>query len=208
MKTIYYLLTILLITSCTTAQISSDYQAYTDFQQYNSFNFKSDFSPQEMNEFDQARFKRAISHSLADKGYFESEAPKMMIDMNVSTETKQRVVTYNNPSYYAYGPNFVYGNCGPYGGISSYYFAGPNFYRYPYAYRGGFAGYGLTPQQEVVEYEEWTLVVDFYDADNATLIWQGKMVIEDLDLDTSPKRKEQLINRYMEKLLKQYPPES
>ena len=69
-------------------------------------------------------------------------------------------------------------------------------------YRGGYWGPGGTTASE---YEEGSLILDFVDAKSKKMIWRGVAKAEVQNVDT-PEKKEKLINKAVQKILKNFPP--
>jgi hypothetical protein len=78
-------------------------------------------------------------------------------------------------------------------------------YGYPYyrGYPGAFAWGGYTTH--AVEYDEGTLMLDFFDAKSRQLVWRGVAQAE-VHLDASPERKEKRIQEAVDKMLALFPP--
>ena len=72
---------------------------------------------------------------------------------------------------------------------------------YGYHYGGYYGSTGVRTYQ----YDEGTLVLDFVAPDSKTLIWRGSATGELRNLKT-PERREEEINKVVEKILKNFPP--
>ena len=75
---------------------------------------------------------------------------------------------------------------------------------YLYPYYGHIAYWG-TPT--IRQYEEGTLLLDFVDAKSNQLIWRGSAK-SDLDVVSTPERREKMINEAVRKILENFPPPS
>ena len=74
----------------------------------------------------------------------------------------------------------------------------------PYGrYWGGYWGHGGVSSYE---YEEGTLILDFVDAKSNQMFWRGVAIAELADKPT-PEKQEKRINKAVEKIFKQYPPQ-
>ena len=147
----------------------------------------------------QADFKNLKTYdwmTVPEKADIDSFAVER-VKKAVNTELQARglIMTSNNPDFliaehlgkkdkvqvtnwgYGYGPH--------YGG-----------------YRGGYWGPGGTTASE---YEEGSLILDFVDAKSKKMIWRGVAKAEVQNVDT-PEKKEKLINKAVQKILKNFPP--
>ncbi len=73
---------------------------------------------------------------------------------------------------------------------------------YPYY---GYVAYWGTPT--IRQYEEGTLLLDFIDAKSSQLIWRGSAK-SDLDVVSTPEKREAMINEAVQKILEKFPPPS
>ena len=86
-KTLPLILVTLIITSCVSVRVASDYDKDADFNSYQTFAFyKTGIDEAEINDLDKRRILRAIETELLAKGYTKSEDP----DLLVSIFTKSR----------------------------------------------------------------------------------------------------------------------
>jgi hypothetical protein len=95
-------------------------------------------------------FRDAISMHMNSRGYEVSATPELQINVSISTDDKIRVNTYQDP--YLYG--------GYYGG-----FRGP-VWGSPMYYGGG-------SHTTVTQYTEANVYIDFVDARQHKMVWQG-----------------------------------
>ncbi len=103
---------ILLLASCSSIRVSSDYDKEKDFNSYKTFAFyKKGIDKVEISDLDKRRILRAIEHELKAKGMQISDDPDLLV--NIFTKSRQKVDVYDNsyygwyPWYYGYG--FGYG---------------------------------------------------------------------------------------------------
>ena len=145
LQTISLLLLVVVISSCSSVRVASDYDSKADFDQYKTFAFfKGGIDKAEISDLDKRRILRAIESELMARGFTKSENPDMLV--SIFTKSNQRVNVYNN----AWGAG-AWG----WGGF------GPGW------------GWGWNRQPTVSTRTEGVLYVDFIDANKKELVWQG-----------------------------------
>ena len=101
----------LVIASCSSVRVATDYDTQTDFAQYKTFAFyKTGIDKAKISDLDKKRIMRAIESELMAKGMTKSATP----DVLVSLFTKSRERINVNDNFYGgfwypwyYGPNPV-----------------------------------------------------------------------------------------------------
>ena len=180
MKKIYVLasLVILLVLgSCSSVEVYSDYEKGTDFSQYKTYAFyKKGIDRVEISDLDKKRILRAIERELRAKGMVPSDEPDLLV--NIFTKSKEKINVYNN-AYHGWYP-YYYG----------YGFYGPGY------------GFGYT---NVSSSTEGTLFIDLIDARKRELTWQG-IGIGILSYEKNIDKKEAKINEIVSKIMTIYPP--
>lgn len=179
LKFIPILVFALVLTSCSSVRVATDYDREANFDQYKTFAFfKPGIDKAEISDLDKRRILRAIETELLAKGYTKSEDPDMLVSM--FTKSTQRVDVYNN----AWG----WGGWG-WGGY------------------GGW-GWGWGPGwggNQVSTSTEGMLYIDIIDNAKKELIWQGSgtgyLVTKNIE------KKEARIKEFVQKTLMQFPPE-
>lgn len=133
----------ILMTSCVSVRVASDYDRNANFNTYKTFAFfKNGIDKAEISDLDKRRILRAIEAELLAKGFTKSENPDLLV--SIFTKSRDKVNVYNN-------------GWGPYGyawGWSPWYW---------HNYRG----------TTISRSTEGTLFVDLIDADKKELVWQG-----------------------------------
>lgn len=95
LKFIPILVFALVLTSCSSVRVATDYDREANFDQYKTFAFfKPGIDKAEISDLDKRRILRAIETELLAKGYTKSEDPDMLVSM--FTKSTQRVDVYNN----------------------------------------------------------------------------------------------------------------
>ncbi|MFH4966248.1 DUF4136 domain-containing protein [Gaetbulibacter sp. M235] len=143
-KFIPFLVLLVVLTSCDSVRVATDYDKNANFSNYKTFAFfKTGIDKAEISDLDKRRILRAIESELLAKGFTKSENPDLLISL--FTKSNQRVDVYNN--YWGYG-SWGWGGYGP-----------------------GW-GWGWN-QPNVSTSTEGTLYIDLIDANKKELVWQG-----------------------------------
>ncbi len=178
-KTLPLILVALIITSCVSVRVASDYDKDADFNSYQTFAFyKTGIDEAEINDLDKRRILRAIETELLAKGFTKSEDPDLLV--SIFTKSREKINVYNN----GYG-HYGYGHYGYGWGWSPWYW-------------GGYGGYG-----HVSTSTEGSLYIDLIDASKRELIWQG---IGRGYLSQRMEKKEERIKEFVMKIMERYPP--
>lgn len=105
------LLLFMVVASCSSVRVASDYDKSANFNEYKTFAFyKTGIDKAEISDLDKRRILRAIESELMAKGFTKSENPDMLV--SIFTKSREKVNVYNN-------------GFGPYGygwGWSPYYY--------------------------------------------------------------------------------------
>lgn len=108
---IIVLVSLFVLSSCSSVKVTSDYDTSTDFSQYKTFAFyKKGIDKVEISDLDKKRILKAIESEMLAKGFTKSESPDLLV--NIFTKSRQKVDIYNNNYFYSgwhpwyYGPNF------------------------------------------------------------------------------------------------------
>ena len=187
-KLIPVLIVAILLSSCSSIKVAADYDREVNFDQYNTFAFfKPGIDQAEISDLDKRRILRAIETELMAKGMTKSENPDMLV--SIFTKSNQSVNVYNN----AWGAG-AWG----WGGFNRWGWGwGPGFGWGP----GWGAGWG---GNSVSTKTEGMLFIDFVDAKEKELIWQGSgtgyLVTKNID------KKEARIKEFVAKTIEQFPP--
>ena len=186
MKFTPLLIVAILLSSCSSVRVASDYNKETQFNDYKTFAFfKPGIDKAEISDLDKRRILKAIESELMAKGMTKSENPDMLV--SIFTKSNQRVDVYNN--------NWGFGGwgwgAGRWGwGWGSGFGWGPGF---------GWGGNNVSTRTEGI------LFVDFIDTGKKQLIWQGSgtgyLVTKNVD------KKEARIKEFVSEMMTKYPPE-
>ncbi len=97
------ILLLLILTSCSSIHVTTDYDTKTDFSQVKTFAFyKKGIDKAPISDLDKRRILRAIESELQAKGMTKSEEPDVLI--SIFTKAKKQIDVYNNYNPYYYGP--------------------------------------------------------------------------------------------------------
>ena len=119
MKNFYFLASLsllLIVISCSSVNVYSDYDKETDFSSFKTYAFyKKGIDKVEISDLDKKRILRAIERELKSKGMVPSDNPDLLV--NIFTKSREKIDVYNNSYYgwypwyygYGYGPGYGFG---------------------------------------------------------------------------------------------------
>ncbi len=177
-KTVTLLALVIVISSCSSVRVASDYDQKTDFNSYKTFAFfKTGIDKAEISDLDKRRILRAIEAELMAKGFTKSENPDLLV--SIFTKERQEVNVWNNGGFGGFG-GFGYG-----WGWSPFW--GNNF------------------NNNVSTSTQGSLYIDLIDAKKKELVWQGKGSGY-LRNYSSVDKKEARIKEFVTEIITEYPP--
>lgn len=102
-KAVSVLLLILVVTSCTSVRVVSDYDKDVDFNSYKTFAFfKTGIDKAEISDLDKRRILRAIETEMLAKGFTKSENPDLLV--SIFTKSREQVNVHSSGfGPYGYG---------------------------------------------------------------------------------------------------------
>lgn len=105
-------LLVVVLTSCSTVRVVSDYDRDVNFSSYTSYAFyKPGIDQAEISDLDKKRILRSIDAELTAKGLNKNESPDLLVSF--FTKERQRVDVYNNNFGWGWGWNpWWYGGWG------------------------------------------------------------------------------------------------
>lgn len=143
-KTLILPLIALLVSSCSSVKVATDYDTKADFNQYKTFAFyKTGIDKAAVSELDKKRIMRAIESELVAKGMTKSSNPDVLVSM--FTKSRERVNVRDNSFRYGFGYGWGWN---------------------PWMWNGA-------DRLDVSQYTEGTLFLDIIDAKKKQLVWQG-----------------------------------
>ena len=102
----------LMLASCGSVRVASDYDSEADFSKYKTFAFyKSGIDKVEISDIDKKRILKSIQSSLLNKGLTINENPDVLI--NISTKSSENIYidnTFYSPYYTGWYPNYGRGH--------------------------------------------------------------------------------------------------
>ena len=144
MKNTFLLLITLILSSCSSIKVFSDYDRNIDFSNYETFAyFKPEIDKVDISDLDKRRILKALDSEMNLKGLSKSETPDLLIGF--TTKAKEQI-------YVNTGNNFGWG--------------------WGWGFNPWFWGNG--GYNSVSTRTEGTLYVNIIDAATKQLIWQGK----------------------------------
>lgn len=176
MKASVHFSTVLLLAACSSIQTSYDYAKETDFSQYKTYGFTEGSQKFSNNELLRNRLLSAIDHELQARGYTQSDAPDLLVDLHATLEQKRTATATTS-------------------GMGGYYGGG-----WRYGYGGGFT----TTHVDVNDYTEGTLFVNLVDRQTDKLVWQGRGT-KTLDEHASAARRDANVNNAIQRIFSHYP---
>ncbi|MGB1042644.1 MAG: DUF4136 domain-containing protein [Tenacibaculum sp.] len=134
----------LLLISCSSVRVASDYDTKVNFNQYKTFAFyKTGIDKASISDLDKKRIMRAVEAELITKGMTKSSNPDVLISL--FTKSRQRVNINDNNVGWGWGYRW---------GWNPWMWNGAN-------------------RLNVNQYTEGTLFLDVIDAKSKELVWQG-----------------------------------
>ncbi len=175
-------LAVVLLASCSSVRVVSDYDKKADFQTYKSYAFyKTGIDKAQISDLDKKRILRAIDNEMSSRGFVKSQNPDVLV--SIFTKERERVDVYNNNFGWGWG----------WGGFYNPWVWGPGW------------GWGWNNQPNVSTRTEGSLYIDVIDAKKKELVWQGRGV-GTLNNTKNIKKKEERIREFVSHILKEYPP--
>ncbi len=176
-KTTALLLLVVIITSCNSVRVVSDYDKNASFNNYKTFAFfKTGIDKAEISDLDKRRILRAIETELMAKGFTKSDNPDLLV--SIFTKSSERINVFNN----GFGPGFGWG-----WGWGWSPFLWNNF-----------------NTTSVSRSSEGSLYIDLIDAKKKELVWQGTgsgyLVTRNME------KKEARIKEFVTNIMEKYPP--
>ncbi len=146
MKKVFLLSLFLILCSCSSIRVFSDFDNNIDFSNYKTFAyFKPEIDRVDISDLDKRRILKALDNEMSLKGLSKSETPDLLIGFTTKAKDKIYVNNFNNFSWgWGWGWGF------------NPWLWGPN----------GF--------NTISTKTEGTLYVNIIDATTRQLVWQGK----------------------------------
>ena len=160
MKKLLIPLIIVFLASCSSVQVTNNWDKKVDFKQFKTFSMYpwDKQNDKIINSYDRETITNAIKSEMERRGYKYVEKDGDLIVSNF-------VTLQNKTDYQAYTNH--YGGYAGYGG-------GWGYYGSPWAVGYGWGpGYGGQTTVTQVNYTQGTLIIDIFELKSKKLIWQG-----------------------------------
>ncbi len=176
LKTLPLLLVLVMVSSCNSVRVVTDYDKGANFDNYKTFAFfKTGIDKAEISDLDKRRILRAIEAEMLAKGFTKSETPDLLV--SIFTKSEDQINVYNN-------------NFGGFGGWGGW----------------GWGWGGLNNNfNSVRTTTKGSLFIDLIDANKKELVWQGKGD-GFLGTYKSVDKKEARIKEFVTEIMMHYPP--
>jgi len=173
-----------LLASCSpSVKVRSDTDPGVNMSQYKSYDFFSQMGIEgdDYSNLLGQHFRDAISSQMSSRGFAQSEAPQLQVNVSIGAEDKVRVNTYQDP--YLYGGHYGMGGYGRYGS--------------PWGYGGG------TTRTTVHQYTEANVYIDMVDSSEHKMVWQGVATFTVTDKMQGQLR--ETVHNTVQKIFSQFP---
>ena len=100
MKKLNVLSALLVLASCSSVQITSDYDRNAEFGKYKTYAFSEETMQMPIDQLNRDRMIAATEAELAAKGFTKSDQPDMIVDLRVKAETRTEATATNMGGYY------------------------------------------------------------------------------------------------------------
>lgn len=134
---------LVVLSSCKTVKVVTDYDSKVDFTKYKTFAFyKPEIDKAKISDLDKKRILRAIEAELMAKGFTKSKNPDMLV--GIFTKSREKVNVNQNNIGVGWGFGW-----------------------------GWNPWWGMNNNINLNQYTEGTLFIDFIDKEKKELVWQG-----------------------------------
>ncbi len=91
----FFIAITIVLSSCSTLKVFSDYDSETDFKEYKTYAFyKKGIKSVKLSDIDKKRILSAVEQELINKGFTNSENPDVLI--NIKTDSERHIDLNNN----------------------------------------------------------------------------------------------------------------
>lgn len=103
-KVAFILVVFLVLSSCCSVRVNSDYDKKVDFSNYKSYAFlKSGIDKMEISDLDKKRMMHSIEEVMTAKGFTKSDTPDLLINMFTKEREQVNVNQFNAGWGYGWG---------------------------------------------------------------------------------------------------------
>lgn len=100
MKQLLFLFLVLLVSSCSSVQVTSDYDRNAEFGKFKTYAFTNESLKLPIGQLNQDRLISAVEAELANKGLTKSDNPDMWVDLHIKTQQRTEATATNTGGYY------------------------------------------------------------------------------------------------------------
>lgn len=163
------ILLLLILSSCSSITVYSDYDKNVDFTPYKTYAFfKPGIDKVEISDLDKRRILHAIDTEMQSKGFTKSEKPDLLV--NIFTKSREQVDVNQFNAGWGYGWGWGWNPWMMYGGN----------------------------QTTVSTSTEGTLYIDLIDAKKKEMIWQGEGIgVLTRNIDKKDERIAEFVNKIL-----------
>lgn len=136
-------ITFLLLASCSSSKVVSDYDSSVNFDDYKTFGFTKDAQQIPVDNFVRTRILNSITSNLKNKGLAESDNPDLLVDLAIKTKNKKDYSTTNVNLSTVFGKKWRFRT-----GVGKSY-------------------------SKQIDYTEGTLIITLIDKAKNQLVWKG-----------------------------------
>lgn len=181
-KTIIWMLLLPFLFACSAVQVSQDYLNNSRFFDLKTYRWKSDKqkttgNSQIDNPFLVKRIRSAIEETLSANGYKKIPEGKPDFYVSYNYALKSKIESRDNGTSFGFG----FGSFGSFGRL------------------------GINTGQEIRQYDQAILTIDFINPENDELLWRG-MGSRRAAEHTTPEKITRSVNEMVTKILDQFPP--
>jgi len=182
-----FILALMILGSCSSLTITSDYDKSVDFKQFKTYSYYgwAKESNKILTPFDEQRIEKAFADEFAKRGLtYVKEGGDLTVALYIQTQKKQETSATTT---------------GMHGGYGGYYGYGPGWGWGP----GWGGGMGMsTTTYHTYDYTVGTLIVDVFDTKKKILIWEsaGQGTINE-----NPANRDKTIPKTVMQIMAQYP---
>lgn len=98
-KIILSALIVLIVVSCATVKVSSDFDRNAEFDGYKTYKFTPEAMNLPVDDINKTRILTAVEQELSLKGFTKSDNPDVLIDLKISSVSKQTATATTTPTY-------------------------------------------------------------------------------------------------------------
>lgn len=176
-------ITTLFLTSCSTVQVSQDFESTYNFTQFQSYNWNKEFQDTatgilQDDELLADRFFAAIDSTLSAQGFTISDNPDFLVSCTYKITSRLQADSVQPAFGFGYGR---YGRYGRYGGV------------------------GVQSGTSLRQYDLGLLTINIHDAKDGRLIWKGYGTRE-VFMHNNPEELTKSIYDLVQSTLAQFPP--